>query len=493
MLTSATHDQTTVRDALALIARNSVQQALLNQAVERLTRQAVLGLGSEFQFPPLGPQAKNVDELMAYLFASDGKGLSKDSLPPGLASAQLLGFIEDKPSLKPAIIKKLAQYYWKTAGADPKKRALMTEMLREAGLSKEVSVELNALAKQHPTDPDLNPQLDEHGNPITLSAAQQVLGRDLPSVYQRKSDFLDAMILLDQHLDGHTTDTLATLRELPLDDPRWSSEFGIPPGARAAAQKAAAIVLDPRNAEFLANVQARSGGGESAPLDLGLGVIADIFAGLRPGTADGRIDEFTQGGVGDCFALAAINAVNQTPAGREQIMNSITHHDGVYSVQFAGDPNHTVFTVTEEEVAEATKISDGDHDVAILELAMEKYSQIRGGTIFDGGQPSTILSLLTGHPTRSSVEGTPRSADALIEEAASSPQGFSMTLSCGVSPEGLPLRGRDPASVSWHAFTVTDVDLKAGTITLENPWDTTKSYTVRIDQVGSMGTISVSA
>lgn len=107
---------------------------------------------------------------------------------------------------------------------------------------------------------------------------------------------------------------------------------------------------------------------KSAMLDQFIHQFSDQIAKAAPGIAlvplqsaqpkaaqpDGKIGDFSQGKLRDCFALTALYATAQTPEGRQKIKDSITQTgNGVYSVQFAGDPSHKKFTVTQAEVDKA--------------------------------------------------------------------------------------------------------------------------------------------
>lgn len=213
-------------------------------------------------------------------------------------------------------------------------------------------------------------------------------------------------------------------------------------------------------------------------------------ANLRP---DGKIGNFSQGKIGDCFVLTALYATAQSSAGREKIKDSITKTSkGVYSIQFAGDPDHDEFTVTQAEVVEARankQVSTGDPDVAIFDLAVRKYEAMHGQSS-RGGNTGQVLQLLNGQPVVETKNHDTATARQLIHEAAIKPGGFVLTLGAGVNKStGKPVNhDTDPlSSPNKHAFTVTSIDEKAGTATLANPWDTTKVYTISIDELASVG------
>lgn len=224
-------------------------------------------------------------------------------------------------------------------------------------------------------------------------------------------------------------------------------------------------------------------------------IIKGVGAVISALVPDGKIGDFKQGATGDCFVLSALNATAQTAEGRRTINESITYAKGSYAIQFKGDPTHTVYNVTGQEISEAAssgKISTGDADVQAFELAVSHYMQSRGGDI-QGGNSGAMLELLTGKKVESTEATSRAENETIIHEAASKPGGFTLVLGSGVvrSPgpmHGQPVSRDDPLSgPGRHAFTVTSIDEKSRTVILENPWDTSQPYRISIDKLASMG------
>lgn len=113
---------------------------------------------------------------------------------------------------------------------------------------------------------------------------------------------------------------------------------------------------------------------------------------------DGNIGTSYQGNTGDCYLLAAINALSQSSIGQEILRNNISENTDkngqkVYTVKFPGAQKAAnslknnlekskvyikgEYTVTQAEMDAANKnfkaFSYGDQDVLLYELAFDKY------------------------------------------------------------------------------------------------------------------------
>lgn len=98
------------------------------------------------------------------------------------------------------------------------------------------------------------------------------------------------------------------------------------------------------------------------------GAIIDISDG---NTKDGEIGDTKQGATGDCGLLSGVNALSYTEEGRKAIKSALDYQDGYTIVHTAcGD-----YVVTDKEVSLTkadSQYSDGDDDMIIFELAIEK-------------------------------------------------------------------------------------------------------------------------
>lgn len=113
---------------------------------------------------------------------------------------------------------------------------------------------------------------------------------------------------------------------------------------------------------------------------------------------DGIIGDFRQGNTGDCWFLTETKLVSRTPEGAEIIKKSIkNNNNGTFTVTFKGAPDKN-YSVTEEEIRKSKdKLSEGDKDVRILEIAADKWRlETQGKSIDKAGSSLEANFLLTG-------------------------------------------------------------------------------------------------
>ena len=419
---------------------------------------------------------------------------------------RIKAYIKAHPEQKKSVVAALADRYWKTCAADPKHRPALSGAIREAGLTKETGAAIDALAKKYPNDPNLNAQFDADGNQTTLSASQQLEGKDLPSIFAEKNDFRDALNVLGNPATQSLLDRLGaqgdptksndgvygkpaleTLANMKVDDPRWispSKTDTLPVAQRQAAIDAAKKAVDRKDSHFLGEVN--GGDGQFKTGDMKAWVENydkhSVFA-------DGKIETFRQGGIGDCYLLSSMNALAHTKQGREIMEQSMTYSNDTYSIQFAGDPNKQVFKVTKAQVelaSAARGASSGDPDVVAMELAADQCAKLHGGTIKEGGWPAEAMHLLSGKDNIHKVDGSDHAElSSTLDAAAADPDGFAITL-CSSVKDGKPVPFGFEGAKGGHAFAITGIDPKTQTVTIENPWFTDQPFTMTYKQLEDM-------
>ncbi|MBE7707505.1 MAG: hypothetical protein E7Z88_02235 [Cyanobacteria bacterium SIG27] len=233
------------------------------------------------------------------------------------------------------------------------------------------------------------------------------------------------------------------------------------------------------------------------------GIWKDIIDGE---SKDGEIGNSKQGATGDCWLLAGVNALSYTQEGKKMISDALEYKKGYTVVHTAcGD-----YVVSDEEVR-LTKAdrqySDGDDDMIIFELAVEKIiddvangrvsidaeasdllknavkgeqGTTTGKSSTEGGNSGGLIYILTGKMAKRYTKSEDISAQ-LDTFSKNGNKNFTMT--CGfkanIDESGKKssyvvkdAHGNDVELITSHAFSVKNVDDKY--VTIVNPWDSSK-------------------
>lgn len=223
---------------------------------------------------------------------------------------------------------------------------------------------------------------------------------------------------------------------------------------------------------------------------------------------DGKIDDFSQGTIGDCWFLSAVKELSLTPEGQQVIKESIkSNNDGSVSIKFKGDLKCKSYTVSKEELTSRTEFSVGDADTRALEIAADKYYKDRKSDLGSSTPLDESLNLLIGSDSKITYaakvkgDGTRMSTDSnvlkncksltkvsgstakdideipLINEMLKKKSDNSeLALTIGTYPNVKEDTGLYPS----HAYSVKSVDYKKGIIELINPHNTTKVEIVKL-------------
>lgn len=100
-----------------------------------------------------------------------------------------------------------------------------------------------------------------------------------------------------------------------------------------------------------------------------------VFKNMIKSDINSKIDDFSQGSIGDCWLLAGLQALNSTEEGQKIISQQVTWVESTQSVSvyFAGEDKY--INITLDEILDAVESGIGaeyDIDVLVLELAMKK-------------------------------------------------------------------------------------------------------------------------
>lgn len=216
---------------------------------------------------------------------------------------------------------------------------------------------------------------------------------------------------------------------------------------------------------------------------------------------DGIIGDFKQGQAGDCWFLASIRKLKDLPdQGKGILKETIKNNkNGTYTVNFKGGDGKPI-TVTEEEVQKGTikakgkelKLSSGDKDVRILEIAANKYIEthleFNGRKNINGGNSIDAWRLLTGKPEN--VEYNAKKYNEWIEGLLLTRPSDEFTCSFNnhkISGGVIKLPGNIQV-VNNHVYDIAKVTKENGhtILTLINPWDTSKPIKISYEEAAKL-------
>ena len=116
---------------------------------------------------------------------------------------------------------------------------------------------------------------------------------------------------------------------------------------------------------------------------------------------NGKIDaDFSQGYIGDCWLLASIKAIANSPKGLK-ILNDSIKVNGDQSVTVTLKGVDKKYTFSKNEIERSSHLSTGDLDVRVIEMAVNKYITEEGPlhddeVDIDGNHGRYAFKILTG-------------------------------------------------------------------------------------------------
>ncbi len=159
-----------------------------------------------------------------------------------------------------------------------------------------------------------------------------------------------------------------------------------------------------------------------APSDVGVGTAGPASQANTPNRI---VEDFGQGGIGDCWYLAAIKSLSISTLGKASLYSVLGVNATNATVSFQGEKSYTYSTTLTALSAETTNgdtysadgHSSGDADVLLLEMALKAYTTNASYknaafsyTAYSGGWMNQAFSLITGKISNTFNNWTPNLA-----------------------------------------------------------------------------------
>jgi Ca2+-binding EF-hand superfamily protein len=199
-----------------------------------------------------------------------------------------------------------------------------------------------------------------------------------------------------------------------------------------------------------------------------------------------RPDHIEQGEIGDCYFLAAVASLANTPSGKKQILNMIKENaNGTFTVSFPGKKPVTIISPTDMELSLYSNCGQDGMWLSVLEKGYAQltnqsslipllersnpYDKIGNGALLmagvgavSGKSTDTDVLLIT------SLETLRNKLKMAVAKQRVVTAGINKSLNPwneGRTDNGLPMA---------HAYSVLDYNAKTDEITIRNPWGSTE-------------------
>ena len=203
--------------------------------------------------------------------------------------------------------------------------------------------------------------------------------------------------------------------------------------------------------------------------------------GYENDKANGKIDkDFKQGKSGDCWLLAGIQALAETPAGLKALNDSVkVLPNGSVEVTLKGVGKK--YVITRQEIKNARELSTGDADVRAIEIAMDRYFKEEGGINgkpdIRGNKSYVLFNAITGKGDKNFLQDSyGRIPDMWFSDRQidnfNKPSHVAVVSARGKGSETFAEPSGEVKLIKSHAYTVKGSDSKY--VYLINPHNTSK-------------------
>ena len=218
---------------------------------------------------------------------------------------------------------------------------------------------------------------------------------------------------------------------------------------------------------------------------------------------DGKVDLTEQGGIGDCWLLASLNALNH--ADPKLLENVISYTEDGSKIKLAVGEYYVSDKELEQRKTQHQYNKSGDDDIIRIEIAMEKALQdyvsgkvkinnpankfvtgkhednTKDEMLIEGGQMAQAFYFLTGNNTSVYEKSQSDLKDFLYLQKLSRDIEKGNVAATVTFPPGFEFnhRGVTDRIYEHHAFTIKDI--KNDYVIISNPWDGEEDIKVDMD------------
>lgn len=312
--------------------------------------------------------------------------------------------------------------------------------------------------------------------PETL-AGRRLVAHELTHVVQQRSAARGATNASPSRLDQPEPDALDRAERQADELARVADESrpggGTPVRLTSSALPASAVQRKPA----AGSATAGAGAGAGSAADPTEHVAGTLYARAPDGTPlPPSLDDIEQGGLSDCFLMAALAAmVNTDP----MLIRSMIAYgpNGTYTVTFKG-----IGFLSSAKQTVTADFAIGKHAhlgprKALWPLVIERaYAQEKGGLaeINKGGNPGGVVDdMINDSPSR--FDPREKTADYIMGKVAKGKaKKWPMTILAPKQADATKEKMAMTTTISglhfWHSYAIIDVDAKGNRIKLFNPW-----------------------